>query len=65
MVRRTVFRIGFGHGVFCVTCCWASMATALAVGMNLWWMAALTAVVFIEQASARGSSSEPTWASHW
>ncbi len=49
------FRIGFGHGVFCVACCWAVMATALAVGMmNLWWMAALTAAVFIEQVSARG-----------
>ena len=32
-----------------------SRATALAVGMmNLWWMAALTAVVFIEQVSVRG-----------
>jgi predicted metal-binding membrane protein len=49
------FRIGFGHGIFCVACCWAMMATALAVGMmNLWWMIALTAVVFIEQVSARG-----------
>jgi predicted metal-binding membrane protein len=31
------------------------MATALAVGvMNLWWMAALTAAVFVEQVAPRG-----------
>ena len=44
------FRLGFGHGLYCVGCCWALMATALAIGMaNLWWMAILTVVVFIEQ----------------
>jgi predicted metal-binding membrane protein len=44
------FRMGFGHGLFCVGCCWALMATALAVGvMNLWWMAALAAAAFVEQ----------------
>ncbi|HEY7789604.1 MAG TPA: DUF2182 domain-containing protein [Vicinamibacterales bacterium] len=44
------FRLGFAHGMFCVGCCWALMATALAVGvMSLVWMAALTLVVFIEQ----------------
>ena len=49
------FRLGFGHGVFCVGCCWALMATALVVGMaNLWWMAALTAVAFIEQVVPHG-----------
>jgi predicted metal-binding membrane protein len=49
------FRLGFGHGLFCVGCCWALMATALAVGvMNLWWMAALTAAVFVEQVAPRG-----------
>lgn len=49
------FRMGLGHGVFCVGCCWALMATALAVGMmNLWWMAALAAVAFVEQVVPRG-----------
>jgi predicted metal-binding membrane protein len=49
------FRLGLGHGVFCVGCCWALMATALAVGMaNLWWMAALTAVAFVEQVIPHG-----------
>jgi predicted metal-binding membrane protein len=43
------FRLGLGHGAYCVGCCWALMATALALGvMNMWWMAALTAAVFIE-----------------
>jgi predicted metal-binding membrane protein len=49
------FRMGLGHGLYCVGCCWALMATALAVGvMNLWWMAALAGVAFIEQAVPRG-----------
>lgn len=49
------FRLGLGHGLFCVGCCWALMATAFAVGvMNLWWMAALTLAVFVEQVVPRG-----------
>ena len=44
------FRMGLGHGLYCIGCCWALMATALAVGvMNVWWMAALAAVAFLEQ----------------
>ena len=44
------FHMGFGHGLFCVACCWALMITTLAVGMtNLWWMALLTLVAFAEQ----------------
>ena len=49
------FRVGLGHGLFCVGCCWALMATALAVGvMNLWWMAALAGVAFVEQVVPHG-----------
>ena len=49
------FRMGFGHGIFCVACCWALMATTLAVGvMSLWWMAALAVVTFAEQVSPWG-----------
>jgi predicted metal-binding membrane protein len=49
------FRIGFGHGVFCVGCCWAMMATALATGMmSLWWMGALTMTAFAEQTLPNG-----------
>jgi predicted metal-binding membrane protein len=49
------FRMGFGHGLFCVACCWALMATTLEVGvMSLWWMAALAVVTFAEQVSPWG-----------
>jgi predicted metal-binding membrane protein len=38
------------HGLFCVGCCWAIMATSLAVGLSSpVWMLVLTAVVFVEQ----------------
>ena len=51
------FRMGFNHGVFCVACCWALMATTLAVGMmSLWWMAALALVSLGEQVSPWGES---------
>ena len=53
--RSAGFRMGFGHGLFCVMCCWALMATTLAVGvMSLWWMAALAIVTFAEQVSPWG-----------
>jgi predicted metal-binding membrane protein len=43
-------RMGLHHGLFCVGCCWALMATAFAVGvMNVWWMAALGLAAFLEQ----------------
>jgi predicted metal-binding membrane protein len=49
------FRIGLGHGAYCVACCWALMATAFALGvMNLAWMAVLTIVVAVEQLAPRG-----------
>jgi predicted metal-binding membrane protein len=49
------WRIGFGHGVFCVGCCWALMGSTLAVGMaNLWWMLAITGATLLEQVTPRG-----------
>ena len=49
------FRMGVHHGLFCVACCWALMATTIAVGvMSLWWMAALAVVTFAEQVSRWG-----------
>ena len=37
-----LFRMGVSHGMYCVGCCWALMATAFAVGvMNLAWMGVL------------------------
>ena len=42
-------RLGFGHGLHCVGCCWALMALALVVGMiNLVWMGLLMAVMVAE-----------------
>ena len=49
------FRMGLHHGLFCVGCCWALMATAFAVGvMNAWWMAALSVLALIEQVAPQG-----------
>ena len=42
-------RMGLGHGLDCVGCCWALMALALAVGMmDLVWMGLLMAVMVAE-----------------
>ena len=50
-------RMGLHHGIFCVGCCWALMATAFAVGvMNAWWMAALTALSLVEQIAPHGQA---------
>ena len=49
------FRMGLHHGLFCVGCCWALMATAFAVGvMNVWWMAALGVLALVEQIAPHG-----------
>jgi predicted metal-binding membrane protein len=49
------FRMGLHHGLFCVGCCWALMATAFAVGiMNVWWMAALAVLTLVEQVAPQG-----------
>jgi predicted metal-binding membrane protein len=50
-------RMGLHHGLFCVGCCWALMATAFAVGvMNAWWMAALSVLALAEQIVPRGQT---------
>ncbi|HVA62975.1 MAG TPA: DUF2182 domain-containing protein [Terriglobales bacterium] len=47
---QPLWRLGAKHGLVCLGCCWALMATALALGMaNLAWMAALAAATFAEQ----------------
>jgi predicted metal-binding membrane protein len=49
------FRLGVGHGVFCVGCCWALMLVAFAAGVaTLWWMAALTGVMVFEKTGRGG-----------
>ncbi|MGH9481078.1 MAG: DUF2182 domain-containing protein [Terriglobales bacterium] len=53
---RSLLALGARHGLFCLGCCWALMATALAAGMaNLLWMAALAVAAFGEQTLARGA----------
>jgi predicted metal-binding membrane protein len=43
-------RVGAFHGGYCVGCCWSLMLVLVAVGvMNMAWMVALTAVVFVEK----------------
>jgi len=49
------FRMGLHHGIFCVGCCWALMATSFVVGvMSVWWMIALALVALAEQAAPFG-----------
>jgi predicted metal-binding membrane protein len=51
------FRLGFGHGVFCLGCCWALMLVMFAAGVaTLWWMAALTALMVYEKTGRHGDS---------
>jgi predicted metal-binding membrane protein len=48
-------RLGTGHGLFCLGCCWALMLLMFAAGVaNLWWMAALTAVMVYEKVGRHG-----------
>ena len=45
-----VFRLGLRQGLFCLGCCWAAMALMLVVGtMNVFWMAALGALLTAER----------------
>jgi predicted metal-binding membrane protein len=54
------FRLGRGHGVFCLGCCWALMLVMFAAGVaNLWWMAALTALMVYEKTGAGGRRAVP------
>jgi predicted metal-binding membrane protein len=53
--RRTdgptfAFRLGWGHGLFCVGCCWATMLLMFIVGTaNVGWMLLLGAVMAFEK----------------
>jgi predicted metal-binding membrane protein len=47
--------MGTRHGMYCVGCCWMLMALLFVVGvMNLLWVAAITAFVFIERLAPKG-----------
>jgi predicted metal-binding membrane protein len=54
------FRLGRGHGLFCLGCCWALMLVMFAAGMaNLAWMAALAALMAYEKAGRHGRRLAP------
>jgi predicted metal-binding membrane protein len=54
------FRLGLGHGLFCLGCCWALMLVMFAAGVAvLWWMAALTAVMVYEKTGRHGHALTP------
>ena len=54
------FKLGFGHGLFCLGCCWALMLVMFAAGVAvLWWMAALTAVMVYEKTGRHGARLTP------
>jgi predicted metal-binding membrane protein len=54
------FRLGFGHGLFCLGCCWAMMLVMFAAGVAvLWWMAGLTAIMVYEKTGRHGAAVTP------
>ena len=49
------FRMGLGHGAYCLGCCWGLMLVLFAVGlMNLVWMLLLTIAIFVEKVLPQG-----------
>jgi predicted metal-binding membrane protein len=49
------FRMGFGHGAFCLGCCWVLMALLFYGGvMNIWWILGLSTYVLIEKVVPAG-----------
>ena len=51
-------RAGATHGLVCLGCCWAIMAVLIALGtMNLAWMVALSALIFVEKATRIGKAA--------
>lgn len=54
------FRLGSGHGLFCLGCCFALMTVMFAVGMgSLVWMGALAALMVHEKTGPGGKRSVP------
>ena len=54
------FALGRRHGLFCLGCCWALMLLMFAAGVaNLWWMAALTALMVYEKTGSGGRRTVP------
>jgi len=52
------FRLGLGHGIFYLGCCWALMLVMFATGVaTLWWMAALTVLMVYEKLGRYGTEA--------
>lgn len=50
-------KVGVEHGAWCVACCWALMATLVAVGtMSLVWMVLIAGVILLERSWSRGEA---------
>jgi predicted metal-binding membrane protein len=50
------WKLGFGHALFCVGCCWALMLIMFAVGVaHLAWMGILAIVTLVEKATPAGA----------
>jgi predicted metal-binding membrane protein len=49
-------RLGFGHGLYCLGCCWALMLVMFAAGVaHLAWMGVLAAIMFVEKVAPSGN----------
>ena len=49
------FQLGFGHGLFCLGCCWALMTLAFALGtMNMLWMGLIVLLLCAEKIAPYG-----------
>jgi predicted metal-binding membrane protein len=47
--------LGFRHGLYCIGCCWSVMAILFVAGvMNLFWIAALSALILVEKVAPFG-----------
>jgi predicted metal-binding membrane protein len=52
--------MGAAHGAWCVGCCWALMASLLALGvMSVAWMAAIAIVIFVQKVLPLGDRLAP------
>jgi len=49
-------RLGLGHALYCLGCCWALMLVMFAAGIaHLAWMGVLAAIMFVEKATPLGN----------
>ena len=49
-------RLGLGHALYCVGCCWALMLVMFAAGVaHLAWMGVLAAIMLVEKATRAGN----------